>query len=252
MPDQTYAAIEAARHRRRRRRRFRLPLRLILILILAAAGIELLLSKQTPQCLQDLLLRNPETSSYVQNYTGSHKADQTIDLSGDVVPGIVPHFLQWDQRWGYALYGGSKTEDMFGLSGCGPTALSMVTVALTGDLDWNPKAVAEFAEENGYYRPGYGTAWSLMTEGSRELGLSCQEVPLHKASMTAALDQGKLMIASVGPGDFTETGHFIVLCGWDGEAFEIRDSNSRSNTEKAWSYETLEPQIRGLWAFSRS
>ena len=41
-----------------------------------------------------------------------------------------PLFLQWDPRWGYTEYG----EDSFlGLSGCGPTCLSMVLYYLTGD-----------------------------------------------------------------------------------------------------------------------
>ena len=248
MESQTYAAIASARHRRAHRRR--LPLRLLLLLLLAAAALALLFPRSTSKVLQEMVLRNPETLSFVQNYEKYKDASFEIDLSGDVTPGEVPHFLQWDQRWGYAGYGGWRVEDRIGLSGCGPTALSMVTVALTGNLEWNPKAVADFSAANGHYSPGSGTSWSLMTEGCEAMGLTCEEIPLHKGSMTATLDQGKLMIASVGPGDFTETGHFIVLCGWDGEAFEIRDPNSRANTEKAWTYEQLEPQIRGLWAFS--
>ena len=248
MPDQTYAAIASARHRRRFRRK--LPLQLIFFAILALAAAELLFFRQTSQVLQDLTVRNPETAAYVQDYNKYKDTHFDIDLSGDVTPGRVPHFLQWDQRWGYETYGGSGAADMMGLSGCGPTALSMVAVALTGDLGWHPLAVAELSESGGHYSPGNGTSWSLMTEGSKELGLNCEEVPLHDGSMIAALDAGKLLIASVGPGDFTETGHFIVLCGWDGEAFEVRDPNTKANTDKTWTYETLEPQIKGLWAFA--
>ena len=32
--------------------------------------------------------------------------------------------------------------------------------------------------------------------------------------------------------------------------FRVNDPNRRANSEKLWSYETLEPQIRNLWAIS--
>lgn len=247
MSNESHAAIASARYRRRHRRQF--PFHLVFLLIVVAAVVELLVLRGTPQVLLDLAERNPETQEYVQNYDKYKKRHFDIDLSGDITPGTVPHFLQWDKRWGYEKYGGVAAEDMMGLSGCGPTALSMVAVALTGNLDLHPLAVAELSQQGGHYSPGSGTSWSLMTEGSRELGLTCREVPLHEGSMVSALDSGELLIASVGPGYFTEKGHFIVLCGWDGEAFEIRDPNSKANTAKRWSYSRLEDQIRGLWAF---
>ena len=43
----------------------------------------------------------------------------TVSLPED---GSVPLFLQWDERWGYRSYGG----DFLAVTGCGPTALSMV------------------------------------------------------------------------------------------------------------------------------
>lgn len=55
---------------------------------------------------------------------------------------------------------------IIGLSGCGPTCLSMVLLALTEDEEATPYEVARFSEENGYYVEGSGTAWSLMTEGA--------------------------------------------------------------------------------------
>lgn len=250
MADQSYAAIAAARHRRKRRPRLILYLFALFLALLAAAAVEELLSQATPQALLDLEARNPETQSYVRNYETRKDTHAVIDLSADVTPGTVPHFLQWDERWGYETYGGSAVEDMMGLSGCGPTALSMVAVALTGDLNWNPLAVAQYAEANGHYSPGSGTAWSLFSEGSAGLGLTCRELPLDQTTMASALNGGELLIASMGPGDFTEKGHFIVLCGWDGAAFAIRDPNSKANTARTWTYGVLESQIRGLWAFS--
>jgi predicted double-glycine peptidase len=52
----------------------------------------------------------------------------------------------------------------------------------------------------------------------------------------------------MGPGDFTTTGHYIVLTRWEEDAFRINDPNSKENSGKLWTYEQLEPQIRNIWA----
>jgi hypothetical protein len=55
------------------------------------------------------------------------------------------------------------------------------------------------------------------------------------------------------PGDFTYTGHFIVLTGVDANGdIIVNDPNSRKNSEKHWSLETLIPQIRSIWKYTVS
>lgn len=49
-------------------------------------------------------------------------------------------------------------------------------------------------------------------------------------------------------GDFTTTGHYILLRGYDENGFFVNDPNRRQNSEKQWSYETLKGQIKNLWA----
>lgn len=64
------------------------------------------------------------------------------------------------------------------------------------------------------------------------------------------LASGHPIICSMRPGDFTTTGHFIVLNGYENGQFHVLDPNSNANSEKLWSYERLSPQINNLWAFS--
>jgi hypothetical protein len=68
--------------------------------------------------------------------------------------------------------------------------------------------------------------------------------------MINALEAGNPVILSMGKGDFTTTGHYIVLTSWDGEAFTVNDPNSRINSKKTWTYEQLEGQIRNIWSIS--
>lgn len=203
--------------------------------------------KNTPQILMDLVKKNPETAEFVNAWPGS--VPQEVDISGDYIEGEIPHFLQWDLRWGYQFYGGKWPQDYMGLAGCGPTALSMVVVGMTGDLSADPGSVAVFAEQSGYATPDNGTMWALISEGCRHYGLEAEEVSLCEEDMSEALNQSP-MICVVGPGDFTQSGHFMVITGYENGRFRILDPNSRANSEKTWEYATLSKQILALWKFT--
>ena len=198
---------------------------------------------QYPKSLIELLERNPETEAFVLGYPLRQEGE--VNLSG-VDRQTVPLFLQWDPRWGYEKYG----SDFLAVTGCGPTCLAMAGYYLTGSRNMNPRDIAKFAEENGYYAKGYGSSWTLISEGSSRLGLKATELPLVKKKMTDALEEGHPVILALGAGDFTTTGHYIVLTGLQDGQFTLNDPNSVLNSEKLWSYEQLEGQIRNIWEIS--
>ena len=195
-----------------------------------------------PQKLIDLLERNPETEEFVLHYPMYKDAAPEKPTEFDRGSG-VPLFLQWDVRWGYTHYG----SDMLAITGCGPTCLAMAGYYLTGDMKFTPDQVAEFSEENGYYAKGYGSSWTLISEGGVKLGLDVVEIPLVKKRMTDNLDVGNLIICAMGPGDFTTTGHYILLTGAEEGGFRVNDPNSVKNSETLWTYDQIESQIRNLW-----
>ncbi|WP_444641543.1 C39 family peptidase [Caproiciproducens sp. R1] len=200
-----------------------------------------------PERLLESLARNPELLDFTLDYPEKKGTSaKNIDLSGKDRQGRIPLLMQWDEDWGYASYG----DGIIALDGCGPTCLSMVAVGLTGDSALNPKAVAEFSEKNGYLDATGSTLWTLMSKGAKDLGLSSREIPLDESLMAQELAKGHPIICSLRPGDFTTVGHFIVLYGYENGNFLVNDPNSKSRSEQAWSYGTLKPQIRNLWAFS--
>lgn len=196
-----------------------------------------------PASLIALLERNPETESFVLNYPFRESWDG--DMSG-FSRDTVPLMLQWDPRWGYEKYG----SDMLAITGCGPTSLAMAGYYLTGDANFNPASVAAFSRKNGYYASGYGSSWTLISEGGIKLGLRVTELPLVKKKMVSALEAGHPVILALGPGDFTTSGHYIVLTGTEDGAFRVNDPNSRERSGRLWTYEELEPQIRNIWEIS--
>ena len=198
-----------------------------------------------PKDLIALLETSPEARNFVLDYP--FREDTAVDLSA-YERDTVPLFLQWDTMWGYEKYGSSYLA----VTGCGPTCLAMAGYYLTGDEGMNPLTLAEFAEDNGYYAKGYGSSWTLISEGAEKLGLTARELPLVKKKITDALEAGEPVILALGKGDFTTTGHYIVLTGWDGEAFTVNDPNSPQRSKQLWTYEQLEKQIRNIWAIGIS
>ena len=198
-----------------------------------------------PQELLELAVRNPETVDFVADYP-QEKDRAPAETVEEAERGTIPLLLQWDPRWGCAQYG----DGPMALNGCGPTALSMVICGLTGDRTATPYAVAQYAQEMGYYVDGVGTSWELMSAGGAQFGVTARELPLSQSVMENALAAGEPIICSVGPGDFTTSGHFIVLAGIEDGKFQVRDPNRRSTSEKLWDYDTLAGQITNLWTFS--
>ena len=197
--------------------------------------------------LAELLELNEEAADYVESYPQREAyKSQPIDLAQEIQGGSVPLLMQWDKRWGYNAYGGN----MIGLAGCGPVCMTMAYLHFTGDTAMTPREMAAFADDNGYYEEDAGTKWSFWTEGAGKLGLVGEELPLDENRMKQMLDDGKVIICSMGPGDFTTEGHFILIRGYDGNGFYVNDPNRRSNSEKQWEFDALRSQIRNLWALS--
>ena len=195
-----------------------------------------------PGSLIELLERNPETEDFVLQYP--FRENQELEIfEYDLTEG-VPLMMQWDKRWGYLPYG----SDVVGITGCGPVCLAMAGYYVTdGDAEFHPANIIEFAEKNGYYSNGNGSSWTLISEGGMKLGLDVTEIPLVKKRIMDNLAVDNPIICSMRAGDFTTSGHYIVMVGAENGMIRVNDPNSYANSEKLWSYEQIEGQIRNLW-----
>ncbi len=198
---------------------------------------------QYPAELIELMNRNPETESFVRNYPTKKDLHPEIDLKEYEDCDTVPLLLQWDERWGYEEYAG----DLFGLTGCGPTCLSMVSIYLLHNTDYSPQYMAQFSQEHGYSVNGNGSSWTLISEGGPMLGLDVTEIPLDENRIIRNLEAGNPIICIMGPGDFTTSGHYIVMTGYTDGQIKVNDPNSISRSNTLWNYDDIESQIRNLW-----
>lgn len=201
-----------------------------------------------PEQLLEALANNPEMADFAAHY---------LEDKGKVIGGGLtesekeqeyPLFLQWDPRWGYTSYGDNS---VVGLSGCGPTALSMVLYYLTGNEALTPDVIAEYSMREGYYISGTGTAWLLLEDVPPLYGISVDQPEKNELVMKQALDRGELIICSMSPGDFTIGGHFVVVYGYTDEGFLLNDPNCVARSHQAWSYSEIGGQIKHIWIFGK-
>ena len=199
-----------------------------------------------PDSLRQLYVINEEAREFVLNYSEKKGKHAKIDLRNEVTKGKIPALLQWDERWGYEKYG----EGLMAVNACGPTTLSMVYMGLSGDTSLHPLAMAQLAEEKGFYVEGSGSSWNIMKDLARSIGLDSRSGICDAAHIEEQLRQGHPVVCIMGPGDFTLHGHFIVLTGLDEDGKVIlNDSNSRKKSERTWDIDTIVKQTKNLWFF---
>ena len=165
----------------------------------------------------------------LQSYEG-------VDLDG------LTYFNQLDERWANEMYG--KT-DTIGVAGCGPTALAIAISNLTGD-ETDPVEVAEWSYENGYVCEGSGSYISLIPNAAEHFGLSVEKLGKSNAEeLVEHLEDGKMIIAIMGAGHFTNTGHFIVLRGvTDDGKILVADPVSYNRSTMAWDISTILKEVK--------
>ena len=196
-----------------------------------------------PSELLEMLSRNPDMTDYALDYLNK-KGEVISDNIGEVIKGKFPLLLQYDERWGYGIYG----DNVIAINGCGPTVLTMVIAGLTGRNDITPYDIAAFSEREGYYLEE-GTSWLLFTEGIKQYGITGENIPLSESIINENLIQGHPIICSMRKGTFTTTGHFILLTGVKDGKYIVNDPNSRERSNTLYSYDEISYQIKNLWSF---
>ena len=139
----------------------------------------------------------------------------------------ITYFCQADEEWAGLPYG----TDTIGPAGCGPTAMAIAVATLT-DTETDPAMMAAWATEHGYWARGSGSYLSIVLGTARSFGLLAEPFTSRETDdILDALSQGKILVALMGPGYFTNVGHFILLRGVTPDRqVLVADPNSRENS----------------------
>ena len=199
-----------------------------------------------------LAAEEPAATTYIREWPELYPAEDQNLKSPNAIQGTttgpknIPRLYQWDPRWGYTVY----SSTAFGMTGCCPTTLAMVYQGLTGKTDMSPYDMGVLAENDGYMSEYEGTDAYFLINEALGLGLNCYEIYLATESMMAALEAGDVLIANVGPGDFTNDGHFIVITGIKDGKLIVNDPYSKQRSEKLWDPDQIMNQCKVVFAYS--
>lgn len=143
----------------------------------------------------------------------------------------IVYFNQGDEPWASQPYG----SDKIGGYGCGPTAMAMVVASMT-DTQTDPALMSQWAVDQGYWARRSGSYLSIVEGTAQAHGLQAESFPGRTPDeLLEELLSGKVLVALMGPGHFTNRGHFILLRGvtLSGQVL-VADPNSAERSLSVW------------------
>lgn len=156
--------------------------------------------------------------------------------------GLFAYYNQGDSRWAEELFGPS---DPIRTHGCGPTVLAMLVSSYTSNPLLPPQA-ALWASQNGCCIPGEGSTHAIIGKGAAAFGLSAASLsPRSSDAILDALKDGQVVVALMGPGYFSNSGHFIIIIrSLEDGTVRIADPGNAENCFQNWDIPFLISQLK--------
>lgn len=165
-------------------------------------------------------------------------------------------YLQTDPRWSDKDYSAKGETTTIGRSGCGPTAMAMV-LATWADPNVTPETECAWALGRGWKAPSQGTYYGYFVPAAARYGLTCRrlnqaniygvaDAPYH-AQAAQALEEGCLVIACMGRGTWTRSGHYVLCWKIKGGIIYINDPASTTDKRTRGDYATFCRQVKYYW-----
>jgi hypothetical protein len=161
-------------------------------------------------------------------------------------------YMQTDPRWANKPYQTTGETTTIGKSGCGPTCAAMLLETLTGKTI-TPVDTCAWSVNHGYKALNQGTYYSYFKPQMTAYGIDCKQLngsslygnstsAVHDQAL-ALLKQGYYLIACMGKGNWTSSGHFVV--GWweDGKV-RINDPASTKDSRVNGDLATFKSQVK--------
>ena len=166
------------------------------------------------------------------------------------------YYMQTDSRWRYKDYSTKGESTTIGASGCGPTCAAMLIETLTGKK-FTPVDACAWSLQRGYKALKSGTYYSYFVPQFKAFGIKCEQLNytnIYGNSTTSVHDkafkmlkEGYYLIACMGKGNWTSSGHYIVVWWEDGKV-RINDPASTKSNRLNGDLTTFKSQVKYYWA----
>lgn len=164
-------------------------------------------------------------------------------------------YLQTDPAWKNIPYQAPGETRTIGTSGCGPTSAAMLISTITGKKV-TPVDTCKWSIAHGYKAANQGTYYSYFTPQFKEYGIECKQLnwenlrgkpndPRHDKYLSY-LKEGYYLIALMKEGNWTSSGHFIVV--WDvDDKIRINDPASTRDNRVNGDIRTFKNECAYYW-----
>lgn len=153
-------------------------------------------------------------------------------------------YKQNDSKWGSLPYAVDGEKSTIKSAGCGPTAMADVLAAIV-DPYIDPVTCASWARMHGYKAYKAGTYHSYIQAQAAEYGVSCRQIA--KTQARTELINGNWLIAVMGPGIWTSSGHYIVAYGYKDDMVYINDPASTKASRACNKWTAFLEQAKKIW-----
>lgn len=162
-------------------------------------------------------------------------------------------YMQTDKKWKSKSYAVKGETSTIGSAGCGPTCAAMV-IAEFVNPNITPVETCSWSLKNGYKALRQGTYYSYFKAQGAAYGLKWEQLsgsscygnkshPNHKKALDA-IKRGDYVIALMGKGNWTSSGHFVLWYGMDGNYALINDPASTKSSRIKGNYQTFISQVK--------
>ena len=215
-----------------------------------AVAIVLIPDSESDKTVSVSLVKNGKEQGSIKGEITEEKIKQLFESAPDDVKADYSkqnEFVYYKQ----GDYSNAYAGETIAAAGCGPTSAAMVLTYLTGETV-TPPVAASYSEQHGFAANMRGTYESLFPSISQAYGLQCQQQSQTASNILSSLSEGHMIIAHMGPGEFTNGGHYIVLRETDGNGNVLVADPANPARNKWYPASIFEAQSAGnmysIWA----
>lgn len=168
-------------------------------------------------------------------------------------------YKQGDSKWGSLPYAVDGETSTIKSAGCGPTAMADVLAAVVSEYI-DPITCAAWARQHGFKVYKSGTSYNFPAAIGKEYGLVVERMNVstiygntksnYHEIAKKHLQNGHWLIACMGPGNWTKSGHYVVAYNYDekDQTVDIMDpaSSAAGRTHNKWSL--FSSQVKYYWS----
>lgn len=220
-------------------------------------NLKLLIKNRTlPQIGDALLLYNKSNGKVLNGLVRRRNAERELFFRNEVVMRKPFDYKQYDARWGTNTYAVDGETSTIKSAGCGPTAMANVLSAIVSEYI-DPLTCASWARQHNYKVYQSGTSYSFPQAIGKEYGVNVMRLnatntygntknEVHTTALNE-LKKGNWLIACMGKGLWTSSGHYITVYGYENGQVYINDPASDKANRAKNSWDLFISQVKYYW-----